>query len=215
MTPKQQRFVQECLVDLNATQAAIRAGYSKKTARSVGQENLTKPDIAAAITKAMAERAARTQISADQTLRELARIAFADIRTCVQWGPNGVKVRNSNDLSDDDAAAVAEVVETRTRHGRTTRVKLHDKLNALNQIARHLGLFEWKPEQEQVPGLRVVIYERDHPPPPHLLNPTAEELATERASGKRGIRVNFSLLKPTVAPAEGSATHPRAEKGRK
>ena len=64
LTPKQVRFVQEYLIDPNAAQAAIRAGYSAKTARVIGHENLTKPDIAAAIEKAMAERAERTRLSA-------------------------------------------------------------------------------------------------------------------------------------------------------
>ena len=65
LTPKQARFVQEYLIDLNAAQAAIRAGYSAKTARVIGHENLIKPDIAAAIEKAMAERAERTELTAD------------------------------------------------------------------------------------------------------------------------------------------------------
>jgi phage terminase small subunit len=71
LTPKQQTFVNEYLIDLNSTQAAIRAGYSAKTARAIGGENLTKPDIAEAIAKAQAERAGRTQIDADWVLREL------------------------------------------------------------------------------------------------------------------------------------------------
>ncbi len=65
MTPKQQRFVDEYLIDLNATQAAIRAGYSKKTARAVGSENLTKPDIRAAVAEAQQARSERTKIGAD------------------------------------------------------------------------------------------------------------------------------------------------------
>lgn len=70
MTPKQQAFVLEYLKDLNATQAAIRAGYSEDTARSIGSENLTKPDIAEAITKAQAERAEKCEIDALWVLRE-------------------------------------------------------------------------------------------------------------------------------------------------
>src|SRR5271166_5586839 len=65
LTPKQARFVQEYLIDLNAAQAAIRAGYSAKTARVIGHENLTKPDIAAAIEKAKAKRAERTELTSD------------------------------------------------------------------------------------------------------------------------------------------------------
>lgn len=68
MTPKQKAFVQEYLIDLNATQAAIRAGYSKRTAHVIGHENLRKPDIAAAIEGAINERTKRTEITADYVL---------------------------------------------------------------------------------------------------------------------------------------------------
>ena len=65
LTPKQERFVAEYLIDLNATQAAIRAGYSVKTAKQAGSENLSKPDIAKAVQDAQAARAARTEITQD------------------------------------------------------------------------------------------------------------------------------------------------------
>ena len=78
MTPKQQLFVDEYLIDLNATQAAIRAGYSKKSARATGAENLTKPDIAAAIAARMKVRSERLDIQADNVLQAIAKIAFAD-----------------------------------------------------------------------------------------------------------------------------------------
>lgn len=71
VSPKQVRFVEEYLVDLNATQAAVRAGYSQKTARSVGSENLTKPDIAQAIATAQAKRSERVGITADLILQGL------------------------------------------------------------------------------------------------------------------------------------------------
>lgn len=69
MTPKQEAFIREYLIDLNATQAAERAGYSAKTAYSIGQENLNKPEIAAAIQAAMNARAERTEITADYVLK--------------------------------------------------------------------------------------------------------------------------------------------------
>lgn len=71
MTPKQQRFVEEYLIDLNATQAAIRAGYSASTAYSIGDENLRKPEIASAVERAMAERSERTAITADYVLQSI------------------------------------------------------------------------------------------------------------------------------------------------
>lgn len=78
LTPKQAMFVKEYLVDLNATQAAIRAGYKEKTAAVIGAENLTKPNIQAALDKAMAERSQRTDIKADDVLRYWHDIATAD-----------------------------------------------------------------------------------------------------------------------------------------
>ncbi|WP_213431657.1 terminase small subunit, partial [Paenibacillus dendritiformis] len=74
LTAKQKAFVQEYLIDLNATQAAIRAGYSAKTARKIGAENLTKPDIQKAIQEAMERREKRTEITQDRVLQELAKI---------------------------------------------------------------------------------------------------------------------------------------------
>lgn len=71
LNAKQEAFVREYLVDLNATQAAIRAGYSEKTARAIGAENLTKPDIASAIQEAMDERSKRTEITADYVLQSI------------------------------------------------------------------------------------------------------------------------------------------------
>ncbi len=85
LTPKQTAFVHEYLVDLNATQAALRAGYSKKTAFRIGSENLQKPEIAAALQDAMAKRAKRTAITADNVLRELWAIATADPRELVEY----------------------------------------------------------------------------------------------------------------------------------
>ncbi len=75
LTPKQQRFVEEYLVDLNATQAAIRAGYSEKTAYRTGADNLKKPQIAEEIDKAMKKRGNRTQHTADDVLVSLTRLA--------------------------------------------------------------------------------------------------------------------------------------------
>lgn len=83
MTPKQERFVEEYLIDLNATQAAIRAGYSSATAYSIGEENLRKPEIASALERAMAERSERTAITADYVLQSI----VATMERCKQVEP--------------------------------------------------------------------------------------------------------------------------------
>ena len=77
LTAKQQRFVDEYLVDLNATQAALRAGYSPRSARSIGPELLEKPAVAQAVAAAVGERAGRTGITQDRVVEELSNIAFA------------------------------------------------------------------------------------------------------------------------------------------
>jgi phage terminase small subunit len=80
LTPKQERFVDEYLIDLNATQAAIRAGYSKKTAHVIGPENLGKPAIAAAVARAQADRTERTNITQDYVLESI----FSAMERCKQ-----------------------------------------------------------------------------------------------------------------------------------
>lgn len=161
MTPKQQRFVQEYLVDLNATQAAIRAGYSIKTARSVGAENLTKPDIAAEIAARRAILSQKLEITQERVLQELAAIGFANITDFVQVEtapaeklgihpvtgevvmlPAGweqcVRVIDTADLPDAKRAAISSVKQT----ANGIEVKLYDKVQALVQLGKYLGLFE-------------------------------------------------------------------------
>ena len=141
MTPKQRRFVEEYLVDLNAAQAARRAGYSKRSAPQQGCRLLSDAAIATAIAKAQMARAARTGVTADRVITELAKVAFGDPRRLLSWGPEGVILRESDELTEAEAALVSEVSETRTATGGTRRVKLHGKVKALTALGRHLGLF--------------------------------------------------------------------------
>src|SRR5205809_3612902 len=144
LTSRQRLFVDHYLVHVNATQAAIGAGYSRKTADSQGQRLLKNVEVAEAIEAAMRARAGRTEVNADRVVLELARIAFSDVTRIVQWGPKGVKLRPSAELSTGDRATIAKVSETvgRAGGGRTLTVRLHDKLGALVALGKHLGLFE-------------------------------------------------------------------------
>lgn len=144
LTPKQERFVEEYLVDLNATQAAIRAGYSAKTANRIAQQLLTKLDIQQAVAKAQAKRSARTEITQDRVLKELARIAFLDPRKVFKWGPKGVTLLDSDKLSDDAAATISEVSESITESGGSIKGKVYDKQKALELLGKHLGMFTEK-----------------------------------------------------------------------
>ena len=164
LNPKQSAFVAAYLVDLNATQAAIRAGYSVRTAQQTGSENLLKPVIQVAIQEAMAFRSERTKVTADQVVSELALIAFADMATYADWGPDGVKLKQSSELSKSAAAAVAEVSERRTESTCAVRFKLHDKLGALNSLAKHLGMFIERKEINATTDWRFTIGKGyDHP----------------------------------------------------
>ena len=159
LTDKQAAFVAEYLVDLNATQAAIRAGYSERTAYRIGAELLQKTSVAEAIAAGQAKRAQRVEITADRVVAELAKIAFADPRDLMEWGPDGVKLKASADLNEEQAASVAEVSETTTKDGGSLKLKKHDKVKALELLGRHMGMFKDKVENEISGGLVITWQE--------------------------------------------------------
>lgn len=162
LTNKQKAFVDEYIVDLNAAHAAARAGYSKRTAGKIGAKLLTLPHVAAAVAAAMQARQERTQITADRVLEELARIAFGDPRKVMSWGPDGVTLIDSSELSDDEAAMIAEVSETKTLHGGSIKGKTHDKVRALELIGRHLKMFTDKVEHSGSVESLVRVYLPDN-----------------------------------------------------
>ncbi len=146
MTPKRERFVEEYLVDLNATQAAIRAGYSAKTACSIGEEILRFPEVQARLTQRMQERAERTEITQDRVLKELGRLAFLDIRKAFDATGN---LKPVHELDDETAAAIAglevsEITAGEVTIGNLKKIKLSDKKGALELIGRHLRMWNDK-----------------------------------------------------------------------
>lgn len=153
MTDKQIKFCDEYLIDLNATQAAIRAGYSPKTANEQGAQLLAKVSIRARIDAAIAEQSRRTGINADVVVRELARIGRLNAGKVVNFDDATVK----DNAADDDLAAIASVkVKTsETDQGTTVEreVKFHDKNKALELLGRHLGMFN---DKLQISGEGVV-----------------------------------------------------------
>lgn len=151
LTSKQQRFIAEYLVDHNATQAAKRAGYSPKTAAIQGHKALRVPRIKQEIERREQLLLRRLDITAENALREVAKIAFSDIRDYVAWGPNGVVIRDSQQLTQDQSPCVAEVSETTNG---SVRFKLHDKTAALNLLVRCLKVIEDR-EQENTSRVEV------------------------------------------------------------
>ncbi len=150
LNDKQKRFVEEYLVDLNATQAAIRAGYSKKTAMEQGYQLLQKTSVSNAIAKAQEKRSKRTQVTQDRVVQELARLGFSDLRKALT--PNG-SLLNPEEWDDDTAAAISsiEVVTNTGEAGKdddgrkivehTHKIKVWDKNAALEKLGKHLGLY--------------------------------------------------------------------------
>lgn len=142
MTKKQKLFVEEYLIDLNATQAAIRAGYSPDTAKAIGSENLTKPDIRAHIDKAMAERSKRTGVNADRVVMELAKIAFINAMDVIDTKTATVK---ADALPEDTAAIQSVKVKTSSSENSEMverEIKMADKIKALELLGKHLGMFK-------------------------------------------------------------------------
>lgn len=147
---KQQRFVDEYLVDRNATQAAIRAGYSAKTAYSIGEENLRKPEVKKAIEIGEAEIAERTKITQDMVMKELAKIGFSNMLDYITITDGGDPVTDFTALTPDQAAAISEITVEEYTEGRgdearnvkRTKFKLSDKRSALVDMGKHLGMFK-------------------------------------------------------------------------
>jgi phage terminase small subunit len=135
--PRHWRFVGEYLIDLDATHAAIRAGYSKKTAAQIGYQLLQKSSMQQAIAQEQRKAAERVHIDQDRVLREYARIAFADMGQFATWNDETVSLRDSTELPPAQRAAIASVQKS----AKGVHIKLHSKVQALDALAKHLGLF--------------------------------------------------------------------------
>ncbi|MDG4650102.1 terminase small subunit [Roseibacterium sp. SDUM158017] len=160
LTARQARFVEEYLIDLNATQAAIRAGYSEKTARSQGQRLLTNVDVETAIQEGKARRSERTEVTQDRVIAELAKIGFSDVRRMLT--PSG-SLLNPADMGDEIAGAIASVeVVTKRLPGAegeaeveyVNKIRMWDKKGALETLLKHLG---GMPDEDDAPALNITI----------------------------------------------------------
>ena len=141
LNEKQKRFVSEYIIDLNAKQAAIRAGYSPKGAEPQASRLLSNAKIQVEIAKAMEDRGKRTGITQDRVLAELSAIAFAKATDYVEVGEDGlVKIKPTAELTDEQKKAIASIKEG----ANGIEIKLTDKTKALEMLSRHLGLFNDK-----------------------------------------------------------------------
>lgn len=180
-TEKMVQFAREYLVDLCGSDAAIRAGYSARTAKQQAYKLLNDERIQALIRAEIEKRAERTKITQDRVLDELAKIGFSDIRKVVAWGhyplfeegndegedtdkksPEVFKIVlvNSEDVDDDTAAAISEISETQSG----VKIKMYDKKSALVDLGRHLGLFPTKVEHSGPDGKPMEMINREMTP---------------------------------------------------
>lgn len=169
LTDKQKLFCYEYLKDLNGTQAAIRAGYSVNTANEIASENLTKPNIQDFVGKLKSERVERCEITSDKVLKELAKIGFSDIRQF--YGVDG-QLKSIHELEDEAAGAVSSIKSYEEKltttdpdaeqivQGTNKEIRMHDKIKALELIAKHIGFFEKDNEQIKniTPPTPVIVY---------------------------------------------------------
>ena len=154
LTPKQMRFVDEWLIDFNGKQAAIRAGYSAKTAEATAARLLRNVKVQAEISRRQKDLQRRTEVTQERVVKELARVAFADATDYVQVetriiNRGEVKVpielavhKETAELSADQRAAIASIKQG----ANGVEIKLHDKIKALELLGRHIGMFTDKLE---------------------------------------------------------------------
>ena len=157
LTAKQQRFVSEYLVDANGTQAAIRAGYSPRTANEQASRLLAKVNVASAVQAKQQHLAERSAVGADRVIEELCAIAFTKLSDIAPWDDRGPRLIPSDELENQVAAAVSSLKVKRRRevNGKgedavvweveEREIKMHDKLGALDKLAKHLGLYPKDP----------------------------------------------------------------------
>lgn len=143
LTARQALFVSEYLKDLNGTQAAIRAGYSPKAAEVQASENLRKPKIQLAIREGQKAAEARSTVTVDRVLLELARVAFSDTTVVAFIEGGRLVIKDTKDVDEGNRRAIAELSQS-FGNTSTLKVKMHDKIKALELLGRHLAMFKDK-----------------------------------------------------------------------
>ena len=153
LTARQERFVQEYLIDLNAKQAAIRAGCNSRTAEPIASRLLRNIKVAAAVKQAQDERAARTKVTADMVIEELAKHAFGTMQDFFDPDDGHLLDVHEMSLAAKSRLAALDVVRERTRTSdgetvttieQTITLRLWDKIRALELLGQHLGMFKDK-----------------------------------------------------------------------
>jgi len=142
------------LENFNGTKAAIKAGYSAKTARQQATRMLTKVSIRTALAKSLEPKAKKLELTKDRLMQEVARLAFSDIRNVAEFDSSGMKLKASGEglltepLTDDAAATIASITQSDTQNGRNISVRLWDKTKNLELAARIVNILDGASDSE-------------------------------------------------------------------
>ena len=141
---RHQAFVDQYMIDRNATAAYQRAGYlaTGMSAAASASGLLKRPNIKALVRAAEKEIAKKTRVTVERIEREFAIVAFSDMSEYAEWGPYGVRVKSSGTIQADNKRAVKEISDSKGEHGTSTSLKLHNKIEALKQLALRHGFYE-------------------------------------------------------------------------
>lgn len=171
LTPKQKLFCLEYLKDFNATQAAIRAGYGKKGAHTIGSNLLKKKEVADELARKARKITKKAELTVDSVIQELKSIAFSKISDFIVWDADNAYFKSMDDIETDKLGIISEINSSnvKTKDGdnvtHNMKIKLHDKMRSLEMLGRYLNLFK---ENIEVTG-----------------NLTIEELVRQKKEGKK------------------------------
>ncbi len=161
MNARQSAFVNEYLIDLNATQAAIRAGYSAKTAYSQGERLLKNAEVAAAVSAAQAERSQRTRIDADWVLSRLGAEVEADLADLYREDGSVKPVREWPLIWRQGLVAGVEVERIAEGIGTVTKIKISDRFKRIDLIGKHIDVQAFKEKVEHTGAINITINQED------------------------------------------------------
>lgn len=209
LTNKRAAFVREYLKDCHGRNAAIRAGYSERSARFIACELLQDPAVQAAVQAGQRAAAERSDVTVDEIIREYRRIAFSNLNQYLSFGPNGVKLKSSAEIDEAALAAVREISERAATENdvRTVSFRLHSKTAALAALAKHLGMFSEKLETKVQAAVEELLGKIQHRVP---AGRTPDEWAVVYAELCKAIAAEMEVGVESVAsggtPSAGDAS---------
>jgi len=158
LTLKQKKFIKEYLKDLNGTKAAVRAGYSKRSAKQQGSRLLTNDDLLKELKTEIENLNKKTNIELESVLSELKTIAFSDITDYLDFDDNGIKIQDSKKIEKNKLRAIESIQISESKNENLKRLKLHSKVNALDRLLDYIELTDPKLKDKNI--IRIIVEKR-------------------------------------------------------